>query len=75
MQIDAASKSAIDRRSYPSVDVRALHRAFVLNPVMEMPERAAVGITLLLAGVYQLTPWKAMCLRQCRSPLAFIMQR
>lgn len=54
---------------------RVLHRAFVLNPMMEMPERAAVGITLLLAGVYQLTPWKAMCLRQCRSPLAFIMQR
>jgi predicted metal-binding membrane protein len=54
---------------------RLLARAFVLNPMMEMPDRTAVGATLLLAGAYQLTPWKAACLQQCRSPLAFIMQR
>jgi predicted metal-binding membrane protein len=54
---------------------RLLARAFVLNPMMEMPGRAAVGATLLLAGVWQLTPWKAACLQQCRTPLSFIMQR
>jgi predicted metal-binding membrane protein len=35
----------------------------------------AIGITLLVAGAYQLTPWKGTCLRQCRSPLALIMTR
>lgn len=30
------------------------------------------GILLVLAGVYQLTPLKAACLRHCRSPLAFV---
>ena len=54
---------------------RLLARTFVLNPMMEMPDGAAIGVTLLLAGAYQLTPWKAACLRECRSPLAFIMQR
>jgi predicted metal-binding membrane protein len=29
---------------------------------------------LILAGVYQLTPLKSRCLRQCRSPLAFVAQ-
>jgi predicted metal-binding membrane protein len=54
---------------------RLLARSLVLNPMMEMTGRTAVAITLLLAGAYQLTPWKATCLRQCRSPLVFIMQR
>jgi predicted metal-binding membrane protein len=54
---------------------RALSRLAVLDPMMEMPGASAVGVTLLLAGAYQLTPWKGACLRQCRSPLAFVMQR
>jgi predicted metal-binding membrane protein len=54
---------------------RALARLDVLTPMMEMHGRTAIGLTLLLAGVYQLTPWKAACLRQCRSPLTFVMQR
>jgi predicted metal-binding membrane protein len=33
----------------------------------------AVGAVLLVAGVYQLTPWKATCLRACRSPLGVVM--
>jgi predicted metal-binding membrane protein len=31
------------------------------------------GLLLIAAGVYQLTPLKRACLRQCRSPLAFIL--
>jgi predicted metal-binding membrane protein len=54
---------------------RVLSRWLVLSPMMEMPNGTAVGATLLLAGGYQLTPWKAVCLSQCRSPIGFIMQR
>ena len=36
---------------------------------------ACIGaVALVLAGVYQLTPLKRVCLRHCRSPLAFVMQ-
>lgn len=31
------------------------------------------GALIVLAGVYQLTPLKEVCLRHCRSPLAFVM--
>jgi predicted metal-binding membrane protein len=30
------------------------------------------GIGLLLAGAYQLTPLKSVCLRHCRAPLGFV---
>lgn len=33
----------------------------------------AGGALLVLAGVYQLTPLKDVCLRHCRTPLAFVM--
>ena len=53
---------------------RVLSRLLILDPMMQMPDRRATAVTLLLAGAYQLTPWKAACLRQCRSPLSFVMQ-
>jgi predicted metal-binding membrane protein len=31
------------------------------------------GVVLIAAGLYQLTPFKAICLSKCRSPMAFIM--
>src|SRR5205823_2177578 len=34
--------------------------------------RAGGGL-LVLAGVYQLTPLKDVCLRNCRTPLSFVM--
>lgn len=34
-----------------------------------------VGGTLLSAAVYELTPLKDVCLRQCRSPLSFYLSR
>jgi predicted metal-binding membrane protein len=34
----------------------------------------AFGITLILAGLYQFTPLKHVCLRQCRSPWGFVAQ-
>jgi predicted metal-binding membrane protein len=35
----------------------------------------AVAVVLGLAGLYQFTPLKEACLRQCRSPLDFMVQR
>ena len=31
------------------------------------------GLTLIAAGVYQLTPLKYLCLSQCRSPMGFLL--
>jgi predicted metal-binding membrane protein len=31
------------------------------------------GALLVVAGLYQLTPWKNMCLSKCRSPIAFVL--
>jgi predicted metal-binding membrane protein len=31
------------------------------------------GVILVLAGVYQLTPLKDVCLRHCRTPLSFVL--
>jgi predicted metal-binding membrane protein len=33
----------------------------------------ALGVVLIGAGLYQLTPLKRLCLDHCRSPLAFVM--
>jgi len=35
----------------------------------------AIAATLFAAGVYQLTPAKSACLRQCQSPADFLMRR
>jgi predicted metal-binding membrane protein len=34
----------------------------------------ALGAVLMVAGLYQLTPLKQVCLDHCRSPFAFVMQ-
>lgn len=34
----------------------------------------ALGTTLVVAGLYQFTPLKRICLRNCRSPFAFVVQ-
>ena len=31
------------------------------------------GAAIVLAGIYQLTPLKSVCLRHCRTPLSFVM--
>jgi predicted metal-binding membrane protein len=42
---------------------------------MGEPQAYVAAGALLAAGVYQLTPLKAACLRRCRSPVAFLMER
>jgi predicted metal-binding membrane protein len=54
---------------------RALARALVLSPMMEVTSPRAGALLLLVAGVYQLTPVKHACLRRCQSPLGFLLSR
>jgi len=54
---------------------RVLARGLVLTPMMEPASPIAGAAILAIAGVYQLTPLKRTCLRACRSPLGFMMQR
>jgi predicted metal-binding membrane protein len=51
--------------------VYAVARAFDLM----MVPAAAVAAVLVVAGVYQFTPLKNVCLHACRSPLDFIAMR
>lgn len=48
-------------------------QAAVLSPMMQMTSIALAGAMLILAGLYQWTPFKQSCLRRCRSPLDFIV--
>lgn len=51
----------------------ALHTAGSLSPTAMRVTPGAGGFVLVLAGVYQLTPWKDVCLSTCRSPVNFLM--
>jgi predicted metal-binding membrane protein len=51
----------------------ALHEAALLSPAMVASSPILAGGILIVAGAYQLTPLKGSCLRQCRSPLGFLM--
>jgi len=51
-----------------------LHRAALLSPAMASNSVIAGGLILFVAGAYQWLPFKAACLTQCRSPLAFLGQ-
>ena len=51
----------------------ALHQAAMLSPAMSASSPYLAGVILIVAGAYQLTPWKGACLTHCRSPLGFLM--
>lgn len=51
-----------------------LERAALLTPMMEGASKLLGGAVLIAAGLYQLTPLKEACLRQCRAPWLFIQQ-
>jgi predicted metal-binding membrane protein len=46
----------------------------LLSPMMVTTSYWLGGAILLAAGVWQLTPIKAICLRHCRSPMGFLVQ-
>jgi predicted metal-binding membrane protein len=53
---------------------RLLTETLLLSPMMEPRSRAFGAALLIVAGVYQLTPFKRQCLDSCRSPLAFVTE-
>ena len=50
-----------------------LDQAALLSPMMVSTSPLLGGGLLIAAGVFQLTPFKNMCLEHCRSPLEFLM--
>jgi len=50
-----------------------LHSAALLSPEMISVTPLVGGVLLLLAGIYQFTPLKRICLTRCRTPLSFLM--
>jgi predicted metal-binding membrane protein len=54
---------------------RVLASLLLVSPMMEPANSRISAILLLAAGVYQWTPLKHACLRQCRSPVGFLMGR
>ncbi len=45
----------------------------LLSPMLGLAGRMLGGAVFILAGIYQFTPLKSACLRQCRSPFAFVL--
>ncbi len=50
----------------------ALHQTALLSPMMVTTSHALGASLLILAGLYQFTPWKNVCLNHCRSPVHFV---
>jgi predicted metal-binding membrane protein len=62
-----------------SVAATALQRTLatlsIVSPMMEIVSPVAGGIALIVAGLYQWSPLKRVCLSECLSPLGFLMRR
>jgi predicted metal-binding membrane protein len=52
---------------------RVLASLLFVSPMMAAASSRVSGTLLIAAGVYQWTPLKHACLRQCQSPLGFLM--
>jgi len=52
----------------------ALERATLLTPMMESASGTIATAFLIVAGIYQWSGLKSVCLASCRSPLLFILQ-
>jgi predicted metal-binding membrane protein len=50
----------------------AVAQRILTGPSMDLGNRFAEGAVLIAAGLYQLSPVKSACVRQCRSPSQFI---
>jgi len=49
-----------------------LERATLLSPMMISTSTVFAGTVLIVAGVYQWTPYKNVCLARCREPVWFL---
>ena len=54
---------------------RVLASLLLVSPMMQAVNSRVGAILLLAAGLYQWTPLKRACLRQCQSPIGFLMGR
>ena len=45
----------------------------LMNPMLASVSQTLSAIVLIIAGIYQFTPYKNACLDKCRSPLSLIM--
>jgi predicted metal-binding membrane protein len=50
-----------------------LHASLLLSPRVALTSAVAGAAVLILAGLYQITPWKYACLARCQSPLGFML--
>jgi predicted metal-binding membrane protein len=50
-----------------------LHARALLSPMMVSTSPVLGGVLLIVAGLFQWTPFKNVCLTHCRSPLSFLM--
>ena len=51
----------------------AFDQASLISPMLEATSAVLAGLILIAAGIYQWMPLKQACLRQCRSPLDFVI--
>ena len=51
-----------------------LEQAGLLSMLMESASRVLSGLLLILAGVWQFTPYKNACLTHCQSPIEFLVR-
>jgi predicted metal-binding membrane protein len=52
----------------------ALEQAALLSPMAMRVTEAFGGGILVIAGLFQFTPWKDACLSQCQAPLVFLQR-
>ena len=52
--------------------VAAVLQMMIAGPAMTLRNPGFAGAFLIAAGLYQLSPLKSACLRQCRTPAAFL---
>lgn len=50
-----------------------LHEASLLSPMMVSNSPLLGGGLLIVAGIFQWTPLKSVCLKHCRTPLGFLL--
>jgi predicted metal-binding membrane protein len=51
---------------------RLLSQLLLLSPMMDAQDRRFGGSLLIIAGLYQFTPFKRACLQSCRFPVEFL---
>jgi predicted metal-binding membrane protein len=59
--------------SWASIGVGLAFMKILGQPVIGGWNQSVVGGALIVAGIYQVSHWKSLCLGHCRSPMHFLM--